>query len=651
MEKEKFYITTAIAYTSRKPHIGNTYEIILTDAIARFKRLQGHDVYFLTGTDEHGEKIEQLANKANIDPKKYVDGVAGEVKSIWDLMNTSYNQFIRTTDDKHVEAVKKIFKKLYDQGDIYKGFYEGMYCTPCESFFTQTQLVDGKCPDCGREVNAAKEEAYFFKMSKYQDRLMKHIEENPDFVEPESRKKEMINNFLKPGLQDLCVSRTSFKWGIPIEFDPGHIVYVWIDALSNYITALGYSVDEKSELYQKYWPANLQIIGKDILRFHMIYWPIMLMALGEPLPKKIYAHGWYLFGEDKMSKSKGNVIYADYLAEKFGVDGVRYYCLSEMSFAQDGNITYDNVITKYNSELANTLGNLVNRTVTMVNKYFDGKISLPNVKEDLDIDLINSALECVKIVEDSMNKLHVADAVDEIFALARRCNKYIDETMPWALAKDESKQDRLNDVLYNLIESIRIIAVLLSSFMPETSEKILKQINASESSLESIKEFGKDKEIKVGEAQVLFARIDEKLMTEEITKHIEEEKKKAQAETKNEGEKMEEEKIDNLISIDDFDKVELKLGKVLKVEKVEKADKLLKLEVDLGEEKTRTIVSGIAKWYNEENLTGKIVVVVTNLKPVKLRGIESNGMLIAAGDEDVRLLTIEGELPAGTSIH
>ena len=648
MEKEKFYITTAIAYTSRKPHIGNTYEIILTDAIARFKRLQGYDVYFLTGTDEHGEKIEQLANKANIEPKQYVDNVAGEVKSIWDLMNTSYNQFIRTTDDKHVKAVKKIFKKLYDQGDIYKGFYEGMYCTPCESFFTETQLVDGKCPDCGREVKTAKEEAYFFKMSKYQDRLMKHIEENPDFVEPESRKKEMINNFLKPGLQDLCVSRTSFKWGIPIEFDPGHIVYVWIDALSNYITALGYSVDEKGELYQKYWPANLQIIGKDILRFHMIYWPIMLMALDEPLPKKIYAHGWYLFGEDKMSKSKGNVIYADYLAQKFGVDGVRFYCLSEMSFAQDGNITYENVITKYNSELANTLGNLVNRTVAMVNKYFNGNVNLTTQKEDIDSELIESALLCVKNVEENMNKLHVADAINEVFTLARRCNKYIDETMPWVLAKDESKQERLETVLYNLIESIRIIGVLLSAFMPETSEKILKQINANEVTLESVKEFGKIKEFKVNLPEVLFARIDEKVITEEIQNHIELEKKKVEENNQKEGEKVQ--KVDNLITIDEFDKVELKLGKVLKVEKVENADRLLKLEVDLGTE-TRTIVSGIAKWYNEENLTGKIVVVVTNLKPVKLRGIESNGMLIAAGDEDVKLLTIEGDLPAGTQIH
>lgn len=640
MEKEKYYITTAIAYASRKPHIGNTYEIILTDAIARFKRLQGYDVYFLTGTDEHGEKIQQLAKDAEISPKQYVDNISDEIKSIWNLMNTSYDKFIRTTDDYHEETVQKIFKKLYEQGDIYKGYYEGAYCTPCESFFTETQLVDGKCPDCGREVTQAKEEAYFFKMSKYQDRLMKHIEENPDFVFPESRKKEIINNFLKPGLQDLCVSRTSFNWGIPVDFDEGHVVYVWIDALTNYITALGYRCDNKEKNYLKYWPADLHVIGKDILRFHMIYWPIMLMALGEELPKHIYAHGWFLFGEDKMSKSKGNVIYADYLAKKFGVDATRFYCLSEMSFAQDGNITYDNIITKYNSELANTLGNLVNRTVAMANKYFDGEFENKNVAEDIDNELIKSALTTVNNVENYMNEVRVADAVSEIFAFARRCNKYIDETMPWKLAKEEETSDRLKTVLYNLIESIRFIAVLLSSFMPETSEKIFKQINNNDNTLESIREFGNNLKIQVGKPEVLFARIEEEKIMEEI---------KQDMENQNEQSMTNEEKA-NLISIDEFEKVELKLGKVLNVEKVENADKLLKLEVDLGTE-TRTIVSGIAKWYNKDNLTGKLVVVVTNLKPVKLRGIESNGMLIAAGEEDVRLLTIEGELPAGTSIH
>ncbi|MBE5821025.1 MAG: methionine--tRNA ligase [Clostridiales bacterium] len=645
MEKPKYYITTAIAYASRKPHIGNTYEIILTDAIARFKRLQGYDVYFLTGTDEHGEKIQQLAENSKIQPKEYVDKVADEIKGIWNLMDTSYDKFIRTTDDYHEETVQKIFKRLYEQGDIYKGYYEGAYCTPCESFFTETQLVDGKCPDCGREVTQAREEAYFFKMSKYQDRLMKHIEDNPDFVFPESRKKEIVNNFLKPGLQDLCVSRTSFNWGVPVSFDNKHVVYVWIDALSNYITALGYKEDSKENNYLKYWPADLHVIGKDILRFHMIYWPIMLMALGEELPKHIYAHGWFLFGEDKMSKSKGNVIYADYLAKKFGVDATRFYCLSEMSFAQDGNITYDNIITKYNSELANTLGNLVNRTVAMANKYFDGKFTNPDITEEIDKDLINNALSMVDNVEKYMNEIRVADAVSEIFTFARRCNKYIDETMPWALAKDEEKQDRLKTVLFNLIESIRFIAVLLSAFMPQTSEKIFNQINSQEKTLESIREFGKDINIEVGRAEPLFVRIEEEKLMEEIKQDMEK-----QIEEANKENEVKEEKT-NLISIDEFDKVELKLGKVLKVEKVEKADKLLKLEVDLGEENPRTIVSGIAKWYNEENLTGKLVVVVTNLKPVKLRGIESNGMLIAAGEEDVRLLTIDGELQAGTEIH
>ena len=643
MDKQKFYITTAIAYTSKKPHIGNTYEIILTDAIARFKRLQGYDVFFLTGTDEHGEKIEQLAKEAGIEPKKYVDNVAQEIKDIWNLMNTSYDKFIRTTDDYHEETVQKIFKKLYDQGDIYKGFYEGLYCTPCESFFTETQLVDGKCPDCGREVKPAKEEAYFFKMSKYQDRLLKYIEDNPGFIEPESRKKEMINNFIKPGLQDLCVSRTSFKWGIPVDFDPGHVVYVWIDALTNYITALGYKCDSKGELYEKYWPADVHVIGKDIIRFHTIYWPIMLMALGEELPKKVYGHGWYLFGEDKMSKSKGNVIYADYLVKKFGVDAIRYYCLAEMSYAQDGSITYVDIINKYNSDLANTLGNLVNRTVAMVNKYFDGHIYLPSDEKDVDIELKQYIKEQIEKIETSMNELHVADSLEEIMNIAKRCNKYIDETAPWLLGKEETTIPRLKTVLYNLVESIRILSILLTSFVPETATKMQKQINASVIDYESIKEFGKTREGNVEKPEPLFARIDEKKMLDEIEKDMETEKAVEEKPVETE------EKV-NLISIDEFAKVELKVGQVIKVEKVENADKLLKLEVDLGTE-TRTIVSGIAKWYNEDNLLNKKIVVVTNLKPVKLRGILSSGMLLAAGEDDVKLLTIDGDLPAGTSIH
>ncbi len=639
-KKEKFYITTAIAYTSKKPHIGNTYEIILTDSIARFKRQQGYDVFFLTGTDEHGEKIEQLANEAKIQPKQYVDGVAKEIRDIWDLMNTSYDKFIRTTDDYHEETVQKIFKKLYDQGDIYKGYYEGLYCTPCESFFTETQLVDGKCPDCGREVKQAKEEAYFFKMSKYQDRLLKYIEDNPGFIQPESRKKEMINNFIKPGLQDLCVSRTSFKWGIPIDFDTKHVVYVWIDALTNYITALGYKCDSKDDLYKKYWPADVHVIGKDIIRFHTIYWPIMLMALGEELPKTVYGHGWYLFGEDKMSKSKGNVIYADYLVKKFGVDAIRYYCLAEMSFAQDGSITYDSIINKYNSDLANVLGNLVNRTVSMIHKYFDGNIYLPTDEKDVDKELKSSISTVVDNVESNMNKLYVADALEQVMNIARKCNKYIDETEPWVLGKEEATEGRLKTVLYNLVESIRILSILLEPFMPETATKIQKQINTTVLEYETVKTFGKTEEGKVGEAVPLFVRLDDKKVLEEIHNETSVEKKV---------ETVVEEKS-NVITIDEFEKVQLKVGQVLSVEKVEKADKLLKLEVDLGNEK-RVIVSGIAKWYNESNLLNKKIVVVTNLKPVKLRGIESNGMLLAAGEEEVKLLTIDGDLPAGTDIH
>ena len=513
----KYYITTAIAYTSRKPHIGNTYEIVLTDAIARYRRLIGDDVFFLTGTDEHGQKIQELAENSGVTPKEYVDGIAGEVRAIWDLMNTSYDKFIRTTDDYHEKTVQEIFKKLYDQVDIYKGKYEGLYCVPCESFFTETQAENGICPDCGRPVTKTVEEAYFFKMSKYQDKLMKHIEENPDFIKPESRKKEMVNNFLKPGLQDLCVSRSSFTWGVPVSFDDKHIIYVWIDALSNYITALGYTPDKKGELYEKYWPANVHIIGKDILRFHTIYWPILLMALGEPLPKQIFGHPWMLFGEDKMSKSKGNVIYADDMVNHFGVDAVRYYMLHEMPYAQDGTITYETFISRYNSELANTLGNLVNRTVAMVKKYFDGVLYTDGEKDALDDELIKTALDAKAKMEVSMEDLRVADAIDSVWDIVRRSNKYIDETMPWALAKDENGKDRLKAVLYNLVECIRYISVMLTPFMPETAEKIAQQINCDALSWDTLNEFGKIENGKsVGEATPLFARIDEAKKLEEL---------------------------------------------------------------------------------------------------------------------------------------
>ncbi len=636
---EKFYITTAIAYTSRKPHIGNTYEIVLTDAIARFKRLIGNDVFFLTGTDEHGQKIQQLAEADGIEPQKYVDNVAGEVRRIWDLMNTSYDKFIRTTDDYHVESVQKIFKKLYDQGDIYKGEYEGWYCVPCESFFTDTQVAQGNvCPDCGRPVQRTKEEAYFFKMSKYQDRLLKYIEDNPDFIQPESRKKEMVNNFLKPGLQDLCVSRTSFTWGVPVEFDPGHVIYVWIDALSNYITALGYSPDKKGELYNKYWPANAHIIGKDILRFHTIYWPIMLMALGEPLPKQIFGHPWLLNGADKMSKSKGNVMYADDLVDLFGVDAIRYYVLHEMPFAADGTITYETIISRYNSELANTLGNLVNRTVAMTNKYFDGVVLGAQEAGDFDDDLKNTCNVSRQKYFDLMNKFRIADAMDEIWAIVHRSNKYIDETMPWVLAKDESKKARLATVLYNLLESIRHIAVMLSPMMPQTSELIFAAINSDEKSWASTESFGALKAgDKVGEAKPMFARIDEEKMLSEIYASLDSDEK-AVAPIKEE------------ITIDDFAKLDLRVAKVLKAEKVEKADKLLKLTVSLGGEE-RTVVSGIAKFYTPEEIVGKNVVMIANLKPVKLRGIMSNGMILAAADEDgLKVVVTDDEMPSGTQV-
>ncbi len=641
---EKFYITTAIAYTSRKPHIGNTYEIVLTDAIARFKKQQGFDVFFLTGTDEHGIKIQEIAENAGISPKEYVDGVAGEIKAIWDLMNTSYDKFIRTTDDYHVKQVQKIFKKFYDQGDIYKGEYEGMYCVPCETFYTESQLVDGKCPDCGREVKPAKEEAYFFKMSKYQDALMKHIEENPDFIQPESRKKEMVNNFLKPGLQDLCVSRTSFTWGVPVEFDEGHVIYVWIDALSNYITALGYDTENPSELYNKYWPADVHVIGKDILRFHTIYWPIMLMALGQPLPKKVFGHPWLLFGNDKMSKSKGNVIYADDLVELFGVDAVRFYLLSEMPYGNDGSITYENIIARYNSELANVLGNLVNRTVAMTHKYFGGIVQAPSKAEEIDNELIAQAKETVKNTIAKMEEYKTSDAIAEIWNLLKRSNKYIDETTPWALAKDESNKERLGTVLYNLIEAIRIAAVLLTPFMPETAEKIAKQINADNLSFESIKEFGGYKAgTQTNEATPLFARLDEAKTLEEIEKFLE---KYNEPEEKFEPFKEE-------IEFEDFEKCDLRVARVLECEEVPKANKLLKFKLKVGNEE-RVILSGIKKYYKPEDLVGKNVLIIANLKPRKIMGIESKGMILSAVDDNEDILsvttTLDGSFKAGSIV-
>lgn len=644
-EKEKFYITTAIAYTSRKPHIGNTYEVVLTDAIARFQRLIGKDVFFLTGTDEHGQKIEQLADEAKINPKEYVDNVSGEVRKIWDLMGASYDKFIRTTDDYHVDAVKKLFKKLYDSGDIYKGEYEGWYCVPCESFFTDSQIEEGNlCPDCKRALQRTKEEAYFFKMSKYQDRLMEHIEKHPEFIQPESRKKEMVNNFLKPGLTDLCVSRSSFTWGIPVDFDDRHIIYVWIDALSNYITALGYTPDEKGELYKKYWPADAHIIGKDILRFHTIYWPIMLMALGEPLPKQIFGHPWLLNGTDKMSKSRGNVMYADDLVRHFGVDAIRYYVLHEMPFAADGTITYETIIERYNSELANTLGNLVNRTVAMTNKYFGGKVENPCVSGEFDDDFISVVKNSRNRYFELMNKFRIADAIDEIWTTIRRSNKYIDETMPWALAKEENKKDRLKTVLYNLLESIRFAAVMLSPIMPKTSENIFSQIGSDEKSWESTEKFGGFKTgVCVKEAKPMFARIDEEKKLAEIEAEIESSGSGAE-EDKKEPEKAE-------ISISDFEKLDLKTAKVIKAEKVEGADKLLKLTVDMGDEE-RVIVSGIAKNYSPDEMVGKNVIVIANLKPVKLRGIMSNGMILAAeNDGELKVLTTDGELPSGTQVR
>jgi len=639
MDNKKFYITTAIAYASSKPHIGNAYDIVLADMIARYKRLNGFDVFFMTGSDEHGQKIEEKAKEAGISPKEYVDRAAAQIKSVWDSMNTTYDKFIRTTDADHEAAVSAIFKKLYEQGDIYKSEYEGKYCVPCESFVPQSQLVDGKCPDCGREVIDSKEETYYFKLSKYQDRLMKYIEENPDFIKPESRKNEMINNFLKPGLSDLCVSRSSFKWGIPVEFDKKHVIYVWIDALSNYATGIGYNPLGSTEQYKKYWPADLHVIGKDIVRFHTIYWPIILMALGEPLPKQVLGHPWVLVGEDKMSKSRGNTIYADELAARFGSDAVRYYLLSEVSFVNDGSITHESFINKFNSDLANTYGNLVNRTVAMTNKYFGGTVSYKSYENECDLDLIKTLDACVADYQKAMDTYHNADACAAVLELAKRCNKYIDETMPWALAKDESKKDYLEAVLFNLLECIRVLSVLLLPIIPDAAEKIAEQIGNASKSLEFT-----EGSFTVGEAKPLFARIDTEKALAEIAAE-EEEKKKAQEKAENVA-KMSE------ISIEDFMKVELKAAKVTACEPIPKAKKLLKLTLDDGSGKERIVASGIAKWYTPEQLIGKTVIVVANLKPAKLCGVESCGMILAAekSEDDVKVVFLE-DVPAGSKIR
>jgi len=646
LSKEKFYMTTAIAYTSGKPHIGNTYEIVLADSIARFKRQMGYDVFFQTGTDEHGMKIEEKAKAAGITPKQFVDNVSTEIKRIWDLMNTSYDKFIRTTDVDHEKQVQKIFKKLYEKGDIYKGEYEGLYCTPCESFWTESQLVDGKCPDCGREVKPAKEEAYFLKLSKYADRLIEHINNHPEFIQPVSRKNEMMNNFLLPGLQDLCVSRTSFKWGIPVDFDDKHVVYVWLDALTNYITGIGYDCDgNNSDLFNKMWPADLHLIGKDIIRFHTIYWPIILMALDLPLPKQVFGHPWLLRGDGKMSKSKGNVIYADDLVDFFGVDAVRYFVLHEMPFENDGVITWELMIERMNSDLANVLGNLVNRTVSMSNKYFNGVVTNPGCSYPVDEDLINVVTTTRNRVIEKMDKLRVADAITEIFALFKRCNKYVDETEPWVLAKDETMKERLATVLYNLVEGISIGANLLEPFMPETSAKVLAQLNAQKRPMDSLDIFGMYKSgTKVVEKpEILFARLDAKETLEKIEAKLEQPK---------EEEKPAEEP--EYIDIDDFCKVNMKIGKILACEKVEGSSKLLKSTVQIGSE-TRTIASGIAKWYSPEDMVGKKVVVVTNLPPRKMmKGkIVSEGMILAAEDENGNLgvLTVDGNIGDGAEVN
>jgi len=646
--KEKYYITTAIAYASTKPHFGNTYEVIMTDAVARYKRLRGYDVFFCTGTDEHGQKIELKAGEAGITPKEYVDNIAGVVRGVWDKMNTTYDHFIRTTDDYHEESVKHIFKKMFDKGDIYLGSYEGWYCTPCESFFTESQLVDGKCPDCGREVTKASEKAYFFKMSKYADRLIKHIEENPEFIEPESRKKEMINNFLKPGLQDLCVSRTSFKWGIPVDFDPEHVVYVWLDALSNYITALGYDpcLDEQPESFKKNWPADVHVIGKDIMRFHSIYWPIFLMSLDIPLPKKIFGHPWFNFGQDKMSKSRGNVVYADALAEKIGVDGVRYYALSEMPYANDGSVTYEAILNRFNTDLANNLGNLVNRTVAMTKKYFDGIIPTPAEETELDTDLKKTFADAASKYANLMDSFHIADALTEVFTALRRANKYIDETTPWSLAKDESQKARLGTVLYNLLESIRIAAVLLTPIIPAAAEKIFAQIGSDVCDFDSVLTFGALKsDASVGEPEPLFSRIDEVKFMAEIEAEREAAAKAAAGEPVTEDTEHLPE-----ISIDDFAKTELRCAKITACEKVKKAKKLLKLQVDLGFEQ-RQVVSGIAAFYEPDELIGKKVVLVSNLAPAKLCGVESYGMILASGEEKINVIFLPEDTPLGSRIR
>ena len=661
MPKKPYYITTAIAYTSGKPHIGNTYEVVLADSIARYKRYVGYDVRFQTGTDEHGQKIEIKAFENLSTPKEFVDETSAEIKRIWDLMNTSYDKFIRTTDDYHEKQVQKIFKKLYDQGDIYKGEYEGMYCTPCESFFTKAQLVDGKCPDCGREVQPAKEEAYFFKLSKYADRLIEHINTHPDFIQPESRKNEMMNNFLLPGLQDLCVSRTSFKWGIPVNFDPGHIVYVWIDALTNYITGLGYDVDGNSdELYHRYWPADLHLIGKDIIRFHTIYWPCILMALGEPLPKQVFGHPWLIQSDGKMSKSRGNVIYADDMVDLFGVDAVRYFLLHEMPFENDGVISWELVIERINSELANTLGNLVNRTISMSNKYFDGVVTNAGAHEPVDDDLKAVVTDTRLRVNACMDKLRVADAITEIFALFKRCNKYIDETMPWALAKDPENADRLNTVLYNLVESIVVGASLLEPYMPETSEKILKQLNAEKRRVTELSNFGlyPSGNKVTDQPEILFARIDAPKMLEEIEKRfpskVVEEEPKPEKKAKKE-EKVEIPTLDAVvkeeITIDEFSRMQLQMGEIISCEEVAKSKKLLCSQVKV-QGRTLQIVSGIKHYYTPEQMVGKKVVVITNLKPTKLAGVLSEGMLLCAEDfnGNLALLTAEKDMPAGAMI-
>ena len=664
MEKKNYYITTAIAYTSGKPHIGNTYEIVLADSIARYKRFQGYNVRFQTGTDEHGQKIELKAQAAGITPKQYVDNVAGEIKRIWDLMDTSYDKFIRTTDDYHEKQVQKIFKKLYDKGDIYKGHYEGMYCTPCESFFTESQLVDGKCPDCGRPCVPAKEEAYFFKMSKYADRLIDYINTHPEFIQPVSRKNEMMNNFLLPGLQDLCVSRTSFKWGIPVDFDDKHVVYVWLDALTNYITGLGYDADgNNGELFNEFWPADLHLIGKDIIRFHTIYWPIFLMALDLPLPKQVFGHPWLLQGDGKMSKSKGNVIYADDLVDLFGVDAVRFFVLHEMPFENDGVITWELLVERMNSELANTLGNLVNRTISMSNKYFGGVVNNTGVTEEVDEDLKNFVLGTMAKVDAKMEELRVADAMTEIFNLFKRCNKYIDETMPWALAKDETKKERLETVLYNLVESILIGAELLESFMPQTAKRIRKQLNAQPRDKESLSAFGLyPSGSKVTETpEILFARLDVKEVMEKVEEIRAKQKVEAEAAADNNGSEganasdsadagVDIEKAPE-ITIDDFFKTQLRIGQIIKCENVEKSKKLLCSQVRVGSE-VKQIVSGIRKYYTPEEMVGKKVMVLVNLKPAKLAGVLSEGMLLCAEDAEgnLALMTPEKPMPAGAEI-